>query len=149
MDKLGAKAPSLWNYWDSVAGPTGIKPVYHININDLGHKTMYNNVQHSLKCTMNVQHFRPVVHHISTAGLPPYQPTGSSPEHIASIQSQGQQRASEIVDSTRRVSDCEELVGAVTVGDGVGCGVISTWSIKITRKPKLFFLYRFLFSDIP
>ena len=97
MDKLGAKAPSLWNYWDSVAGPTGIKPVYHININDLGHKTMYNNVQHSLKCTTNVQHFRPVVHHISTAGLPPYQPTGSSPEHIASIQSQGQQRASEIV----------------------------------------------------
>ena len=48
-----------------------------------------------------------------------------------------------------RVSDCEELVGAVTVGDGVGCGGISTWSIKITRKPKLFFLYRFLFSDIP
>jgi len=48
-----------------------------------------------------------------------------------------------------RQSDCEELVGAVTVGDGVGCGGISTWSIKITRKPKLFFLYRFLFSDIP
>ena len=111
MDKLGSKAPSLWNYWDSVAGPTGIKPVYHININDLGHKTMYNNVQHSLKCTTNVQHFRPVVHHISTAGLPPYQPTGSPPEHIASIQSQGQQRASEIVNFTWRVSDCEELVG--------------------------------------
>ena len=111
MDKLGAKAPSLWNYWDSVAGPTGIKPVYHININDLGHKTMYNNVQHSLKCTTNVQHFRPVVHHISTAGLPPYRPTGSPPEYIASIQSQGQQRASEIVDFTWRVSDCEELVG--------------------------------------
>ena len=111
MDKLGSKAPSLWNYWDSVAGPTGIKPVYNININDLGHKTMYNNVQHSLKCTMNVQHFRPVVHHISTAGLPPYRPTGSPPEHIASIQSQGQQRASEIVDFTWRVSDCEELVG--------------------------------------
>ena len=92
MDKLGSKAPSLWNYWDSVAGPTGIKPVYHININDLGHKTMYN----------NVQHFRPVVHHISIAGLPPYQPTGSPPEHIASIQSQGQQRASEIVDFTWR-----------------------------------------------
>jgi hypothetical protein len=48
-----------------------------------------------------------------------------------------------------RVSDCEELVGAVTVGDGVGFRGISTWSIKITRKPKLFFLYRFLFSDIP
>jgi len=111
VDKLGSKAPSLWNYWDSVAGPTGIKPVYHININDLGRKTMYNNVQHSLKCTTNVQHFRPVVHHISTAGLPPYQPTGSPPEHIASIQSQGQQRASEIVDSTRRMSDCEELSG--------------------------------------
>ena len=47
------------------------------------------------------------------------------------------------------LSGCEELVGAVTVGDGVGCGGISTWSIKITRKPKLFFLYRFLFSDIP
>jgi len=72
---------------------------------------MYNNVQHSLKCTTNVQHFRPVVHHISTAGLPPYRPTGSPPEHIASIQSQGQQRASEIVDFTWRVSDCEELVG--------------------------------------
>ena len=68
---------------------------------------MYNNVQHSLKCTTNVQHFRPVVHHISIAGLPPYQPTGSPPEHIASIQSQGQQRASEIVDFTWRVSDCE------------------------------------------
>jgi len=111
VDKLGSKAPSLWNYWDSVAGPTGIKTDYNININDLGLKTMYNNVQHSLKCTTNVQHFRPVVHHISTAGLPPYQPTGSSPEHIASIQSQGQQRASEIVDFTWRVSDCEELVG--------------------------------------
>jgi len=72
---------------------------------------MYNNVQHSLKCTTNVQHFRPVVHQISTAGLPPYRPTGSSPEHIASIQSQGQQRASEIVDFTWKVSDCEELVG--------------------------------------
>ena len=60
----------------------------------------------------NVQHFRPVVHHISTAGLPSYRPTGSPPpEHIASIQSQGQQRASEIVDFTWRVSDCEELVG--------------------------------------
>ena len=111
MDKLGSKAPSLWNYWDSVAGPTGIKPVYHTNINNLGYKTMYNNVQHSLKCTTNVQHFRPVVHQISTAGLPPYRPTGSFPEHIASIQSQGQQRASEIVDFTWRVSDCEELVG--------------------------------------
>ena len=73
---------------------------------------MYNNVQHSLKCTTNVQHFRPVVHHISTAGLPPYRPTGSPPpEHIASIQSLGQQRASLIVDFTLRVSDCEELVG--------------------------------------
>ena len=112
VDKLESKAPSLWNYWDSVVGPTGIKTVFNININDLGLKTMYNNVQHSLKCTTNVKHFRPVVHHISTAGLPPYQPTGSSPEHIASIQSQGQQRASEIVDSTRRMSDCEELVGA-------------------------------------
>jgi len=48
-----------------------------------------------------------------------------------------------------RVSECKKLVGAVTVGDGVGCGGISTWSIKITRKPNLFFLYRFLFSDIP
>ena len=94
-----------------MAGPTGINPVYNININDLDHKTMYNNVQHILKCTMNVQHFRPVVHHISTVGIPPYRPTGSPPEHIASIQSQGQQRASEIVDFTWRVSDCEELVG--------------------------------------
>ena len=80
---------------------------------------MYNNVQHSLKCTTNVQHFRSVVHHISTAGLPPYRPTGSPPEYIASIQSQGQQRASEIVDFTWRVSDCEELVGAITADDGV------------------------------
>ena len=103
-----------------MAGPTGIKPVYNININNLDHKTMYNNVQHSLKCTMNVQHFRPVVHHISTAGIPPYRPTGSPPEHIASIQSQGQQRASEIVDFTWRVSDCEELVGVLTGDDGVG-----------------------------
>ena len=91
---------------------------------------MYNNVQHSLKCTTNVQHFRPVVHHISTAGLPPYRPTGSPPpEHIASIQSQGQQRASLIVDFTWMVSDCEELVVAIT-GDGV---------TNLRRKPKLLF----------
>ena len=105
MDKLRAKAPSLWNYLDSVAVPTGIKSGYRININNLGHKTMYNNVRHILKCTTNLQHFMPVVHHISTAGLPTYQPTGSPPEHIASIQSQGQQRASEIVNFTWRVSD--------------------------------------------
>ena len=110
---------------------------------------MYNNVQHSLKCTTNVQHFRPVVHHISTAGLPPYQPTGSPPEHIASIQSQGQQRASEIVDSTRRMSDCEELVGAVTVGDGVGCGGISTWTIKNYSETKIILPLSFSFFRHP
>jgi len=42
VDKLESKAPSLWNYWDSVAGPMEIKLFYHININGLGHKTMYN-----------------------------------------------------------------------------------------------------------
>ena len=71
---------------------------------------MYYNIRHRLKCTTNVQHFRPLVHHISTAGLPPYQPTESPPEHTASIQSQGQQRASEIVDFTWKVFDCKELV---------------------------------------
>ena len=60
---------------------------------------------------MNVQHFRPVVNHISTDGLPPYQQTGRPPEHIASIQSQVQQRASEIVNFTWKGYDCEELVG--------------------------------------
>ena len=54
-----------------------------------------------------------------------------------------------IGDFTWRVSDCEELVGLFTGDHGIGCGGISTWSIKITRKPKLFFLYRFLFSEIP
>ena len=87
---------------------------------------MYNNVQHSLKCTTNVQHFRPVVHHISTAGLPPYRPTGSPPpEHIASIQSQGQQRASLIVDFTWRMSDCEELVGVTAFGTFIAVFEIS------------------------
>jgi len=52
-------------------------------------------------------------------------------------------------DFTWRVSDCEELVGATHRRSWGWLWRNLHVEYKITRKPKLFFLYRFLFSDIP
>ena len=73
---------------------------------------MYSNVQYSKKCTVNVQHIRPVVPRSGIAGLPTLQPMESFLERIASRQSQDRPEFQKnYILLEGGVSDCEELVG--------------------------------------